>query len=245
MAEHKEKKIPLRLKPVYLHLHTTIEGCANVFVKCSREEADQFMENLDFLQEFVEITSLDGGDPEFPLTSVDIEICDKIIENKDCSHNCPTCLPKNKKWCKEDWSSDKHTHTPNPPLKQDGHLFYYKETDLFGSLILYTIYDLVKKIKESNTKIKIINGDAEVTKRANIDLIVLEIDEKEVMSIDVPSLRIEEFKYNWDPQGMTWVEPAKDRDSLEWLRVINDLIKIVELVEESESKSKMLIFSVE
>lgn len=227
-------KIKVPSKFVYLHFHCEIDGCANVFVKCPLKVARQFMNDLLFLNEFVELSSLNGGDPEFPLRSVDITICDKIIENKNCSHNCPSCLLKNKKSCDPDFIFDEHNHNRKQTLIQEGNIFYYHQTDLFQSVILYTIFDLIKKIKENVTNSVILDHHNQIIKNTNISKISLEIDGKEVISINTPGLKVIEHHL------FTWVEPIEGND-LQWLTVINKLIEIHDIIDQIECNSKILI----
>lgn len=46
---------------VFLHLHCSVEGCSNVFVKCEKSDAEKLLENLEILNQFVEICILNGG----------------------------------------------------------------------------------------------------------------------------------------------------------------------------------------
>jgi len=229
MTEIKERfpeTSPTLLTDVYLHFHTTVKGCANVFVKCCRKDAKLFIKNIPFLDQFVTIKSLDGGEVTLPLTSIDIKICKKIIPHKDCTHYCPLCLQKNKKWCQQELNQ--HIHTSNPILIQKGDLLYYKETDLFESIILYTLDNLVDLFKKNQMIINI--------KDEHINQITLKIDGKKSYSIKLPYLRIQQCSQ------FTWVEPD-NANNIEWIRVINDLIKLCNLTESESLTPMKIIFS--
>lgn len=232
MTTIEEIKTPSKF--VYLHFHCTIEGCSNVFVKCSKEVAELFMKDLHFLYEFVQINSLNGGDPEFSLTHVDITICDQIIENKDCSHNCPTCLPKNKKWCRSD-TFDKHQHTKNPTLIQEGNLFYYKRTDLFKSVMLYTFFELINKLKKiADGNLIILDFDNKIINKGNINKITLECDEKTIFSIATPTFKVEEYA------DFTWAEPIELND-IQLLSVINKITDFLGEFNEEHNSKKLIL----
>ena len=81
LMKHPQQKI----ESIFLHLHCREEGCSNVFVKCNWSDTEQFLQNLPLLYQFVEITTLNGGDPEFPLTDVNFAVYCDIILNQTCA----------------------------------------------------------------------------------------------------------------------------------------------------------------
>lgn len=73
----------------FLHLHCNIESCCNdAYVRCKDDDAKTFLANLDDLRD-VEICSLNGGDPEFPLSAIDFKLVK--VESESQLSPCSIC----------------------------------------------------------------------------------------------------------------------------------------------------------
>ena len=243
---------------VYLQLHCTVEGCSNVFVKCERSDAEEFLANSEFLYEFVEINTLNGGDPELPLTKVNFELYHGVINNQHCENYCDRCLiiepvlqmyspffsGQNRTWkCHYDYSWDKKPHEHKCQISQDGNLFYYKKTDLFESTMLYCLLSLIRKIVDSSVEPMITDKNGNIlTKSDRVTKIILSVDNNIEFSIDLPGdAKCEISHRSWEKRPSVWFQ-AIEQNNVEWIKTINLLVEMFEMLSDMDSNNLILLF---
>ncbi len=237
-------------KKVFIHLHCRIEGCSNVFVKCNVCDANDFFQNWEILNEFVEIYTLNWGDTQFKLNKVNMALCTEIFQNQTCENYCDICTIKNKykykNWeCK--FLGDK-LHLHDCGLVSDGNLFYYKETTLFESIMLYCFQSLIKQmIRQYGVKIKIVDSmgnsisDYENVKVTKVELIM---DSESRFGIDFPTSNFSIKHRNWDKFPEVWFEPIK-LNNVALIGIINKFVEMYKEIINSDSEKKKLIITQE
>lgn len=211
---------------VYLHLHCTIEGCSNVFVRCPRTEAQQFLAYWPVLCQCVEVCTLNGGDPEFSLGNVTIELLYGVIGNQHHEMCCDLCAID-----QEIKLASDHKF----PLLSRGNLFYYKKTDLFEAVMLYSIVDLLKQLSQQH--VKTIFADVETKKVRQLNL---SIDNVLTCSVDIPESRYEIIN-TWNG-SFTWLEPIELGD-VKLITAVNGLVKMYELAKQNPNSDKQLVIA--
>jgi hypothetical protein len=226
---------------VLINFHTASYGCINIYAKCSESVAKQFIDNIAVLHEYVMLWAVNGWSCRDMLKDViQIKITDKIVV-----HNYKKCPLFNedlddfyagykieiRNEDKSRWDNDDHEEDMFFP-----DIYSSTETDLFESIMLYSIMQTIHEILNLNTLVK--------CKHDITNKISLYTNHKLILEIDVPDMMgnspTKGDLYDKDPYP--WIEPL-NRNDINLIKTINDLVQILKYTKKFKQIEKILVFS--
>jgi len=201
--------------------------CLNLFIKYNIDDANKFITNLEILNRYVMILAVDGASCRTKLKKLDIKICNQIENHKysECSlydDEMESCYEMDR------LCDDEHVPLIMKAKKKKD---YYAslDTDLFSSIMLYSIMQTIHKIIEKNCEYIVLNK--------TITTITLCTADEILYKISVPDI-ISSVGSNIYP----WLEPV-ERHDIGLIGTVNDLVKMLQIATDNKNTPKKLILS--
>lgn len=215
------------METTFINIHTTKYGpCINMYLKCQKNEAIKFIENVERLKKGVTLLAVDGGSCRDSLDVIKFKICDNI-EN----HTYKECELYNEET--EDYYNDPfldESELKVNKMVEHTNQFYYcsVDTDLYRSIIMYSIFRLLTKIFKY---VESFTAPNEITNKMKLML-----DDQIIYESDTMDIRID------DCMSFPWVDIC-DVHSVSYIKTFNDVMQILTLAKKYKNRNMTLSFT--